>query len=115
MHPRMDKITTLPDKLSLDWLSAVFARNPDFAFRRIDDEGILMPIRANVGQGSHFYALNPTGVRVWELIDGKKNGAQIRDLLLREFETTPEQLTQDVETFVTLLSKSGGISPAEKK
>ncbi|HLG19103.1 MAG TPA: PqqD family protein [Bdellovibrionota bacterium] len=108
-------MTALPSRPTKNWLSNTLARNPDFVFRRIDDEGILLPIRANVTDDNRLYSLNPTAARIWELMDGTRTGKQIRDLMMEEYETTDEQLTQDIEALVNMLSGVGGVTVGEEK
>ena len=105
----------MPEVSNTKWLDAVLARNPDFAFRQIEDEAILLPIRANVTEDNRLYALNPTGVRVWELIDGKRTGKEIRNILTEEFEIEAGHLTKDVGIFVLMLANVGGIQMGENR
>jgi hypothetical protein len=53
------------------WLEKRYQKNPDMVSRLIGDEFILVPIRRNVADLESVFTLGGTGVRIWELIDGK--------------------------------------------
>jgi hypothetical protein len=85
-------------------LRRLFERNPDFVFRKIADETILVPIKQKVGDLGCLYSLNATAARIWELLDGTRDLQSIRDILIEEFEATEEQVTRDLVAFVEKLS-----------
>ena len=87
----------------------IYCKNPDIVFRKISDELILVPIRQNVGDLESIYTLNETGGRIWELIDGKRNTQQIRDLVASEFEVEPKDAEKDVEEFLRNLAAVSAI------
>ena len=76
------------------------ARNPAFAWRRIADELILVPIRGHAAELSYVYALNETAARIWELIDGEHGRAAICGVLADEFEVTAADAAADLEAFL---------------
>ena len=99
----------MAETAKFDWLSSVLVRNRDFALRKIEDEGILIPIRVNFAEDNRIYNLNPLAVRFWELVDGRRTGTEIRDLLAEEYDVGIERLTEDLETFVRHLLSIQGI------
>jgi hypothetical protein len=53
--------------------------------------------------------LNEVGARIWELIDRGRSVQQIEQLLLEEFDTTPEQLEEDLLRVLDQLQELGAI------
>lgn len=52
-----------------------------------------------------YNILNPVGTRVWDLIDGKRDVAEIVRLIRDEFDVTPEEAEADVTDFLEDLRK----------
>lgn len=82
-----------------------FKKSEDIVFRKIADEMILVPIRNKVGDLQSIYTLNEVGARIWELIDGKRVVSEIKEIILKEFQATPEQIEEDLEEFLQKLKK----------
>ena len=80
----------------MDFLNTVYKKSDSIVSRRIADEFILVPIRQNVGDLESIYTLNETAARIWELIDGKMKVGEIREKMVEEFETTPEEAQKDI-------------------
>jgi len=89
-----------------------YVRDPDFVFRRIADEVVLLPVRRNMGDLESIYTLNDVGARVWELIDGHRTLADLRDAVVAEFDVTPERAEADVEVFLARLLDIGALRAA---
>ena len=47
-------------------LGDVYKRQPDFIFRRIIDETILVPVHRNLAEMDCIYTLNELGAALWE-------------------------------------------------
>jgi hypothetical protein len=77
--------------------------------RRIADECLLVPIRHQVADLHYIYVLNPVANRIWELLDGRRTLAQVRDELLEEFEVSPRELEQDLRELIGQLLEMGSI------
>ena len=89
-----------------------YCKNPDIVFRRIADELILVPIRQSAGDMGNIYTLNEVGARVWELIDGKRTVREIQELIVNEFEVSPESAEEDLKEFLRSLESIQGIKEA---
>jgi len=50
-----------------------------------------------------------SGGRIWELIDRNRSVQQIEQLLLEEFDTSPEQLEEDLLRLLDQLQELGAI------
>lgn len=93
-------------------LAHFYRRNPDFVFRQIADEMILVPIKQKVADLECLYSLNLTAARIWDLLDGTLDLASIRDALTSEFDTGEEDLTAHLLTFVEQLKEIGAVAEA---
>jgi len=88
----------------------VYKKNPNFVARKIDDEIILVPITKDAADFEAIYNLNnPVSVKLWELIDGKRNIEKIEEKVLEEFEVKPEKLEKNIKEFMGDLKKIGAI------
>ncbi len=90
-------------------LSSSYCRNPDFVFRQIADEMILVPIKQTFDDSDSLYSLNATAGRIWGLLDGTRDLAGIRDVLASEFDVKDEDLTAHMLTFVEQLMGIGAV------
>ena len=77
-------------------LEKQYFRNEQFISRQIADEFLLIPVANQLNGENQLFVLNEVGARIWELIDGGRSVQQIEQLLLEEFDTTPEQLEEDL-------------------
>ena len=83
--------------------------NEQFVSRQIADEFLLIPISRQLNRDNWLFVLNEVGARIWELIDRGRSVQQIEQLLLEEFETTPEQLEEDLLRLLDQLQELGAI------
>ena len=88
-----------------------YQKDPNIVSRRIANEFILVPIRHKVGDLESIYTLNEVAARIWELIDGKRNTEQIRNIIIDEFQVSPEEAEQDLSEFIHKLEQIEGIRP----
>ncbi len=80
----------------MNFLDKVYSKSDSIVSRKIADEFILVPIRQNVGDLESIYTLNETAARIWELIDGKMKVEEIKEMIVEEFEVTPEEAEKDL-------------------
>ncbi|MBU4251569.1 MAG: PqqD family protein [Candidatus Omnitrophica bacterium] len=78
----------------------VLTKNSDMVTRAIEDETILLPIYKTSDEINCIYTLNKVASRIWELIDGKKTLAGIKRQVLKEFDTTPEEVDKEMKKFL---------------
>ena len=86
-----------------------YDKSSSIVARKIAGELILVPIRKTVGDIDSIYALNDVGRRIWELLDGEKSVAEIRDTIVAEFETTHEEAEADLLEFLQGLEQVGAV------
>jgi hypothetical protein len=107
-------VAGVPEEERWAWLEKRYRKNPDMVSRLIGDEFILVPIRRNVADLESVFTLGGTGVRVWELIDGRLTGRELCDRIVEEFEVEPEQAEADVLEFLRELQEIDGIVIAQE-
>ncbi len=90
-------------------LDSSYARDPDFVFRRIADEVILLPIKKNLGDLESIFTLNEVAARAWELLDGRRTLGEIRDVIVAEFEVALETAELDLGEFLGRLEEIGAV------
>jgi hypothetical protein len=95
-----------------DFLAQRFAPDPTFVYRRIADECLLVPIRQKVADLQYIYVLSPVANRIWELLDGMRTLAEVRDQLLEEFEVSLGELEQDLREFIAQLQDIDAVREA---
>ncbi|MEA3560589.1 MAG: PqqD family protein [Candidatus Omnitrophota bacterium] len=93
----------------MNYLDRCYRKDPDIVSRKIADEYILVPIRHNVGDLESIYTLNEVSARIWELIDGKRNIGKIKDMIVEEFEVSPEEAEKDISKLLQKLEEIKGI------
>jgi hypothetical protein len=90
-----------------------FKRNENFVFRRIENETILVPIKDDVGDMNCIYNLNELGAFIWENIKCKNSVADLKKMIISEFEVSESQAEADLNEFVSDLREIEAIVPAE--
>lgn len=93
----------------MEYLNQRPQKTEDVVSRKIEDQFILIPIRSNVADLDSIYTLNETSTRIYELIDGERTLAQIRDALAKEYEVSREDLAEDIWQMVKQLESIGSI------
>lgn len=90
-----------------------YQKDPNIVSRMIGDEIILIPIKQKLADVNAMYLLrDDVSVRIWELIDGRRNIREIEDIISNEFEVDPEQAKKDISKFLKQLEKIGGVIDA---
>lgn len=77
----------------------IFKKNPRIVVRKIEDETILMPLYRNSKEIDCIYTLNEDGAFIWNSINGKRTVAQIKKMILKEFETTEAKMERHLTLF----------------
>lgn len=90
-----------------DRLDSRFAKDSSIVSRKIAGEFILVPIRRKAADLESIFTLDEVGARIWELVDGEKRVAEIRDTLVEEFEVSHEEAEKDLVGFLQQLEEAG--------
>lgn len=88
----------------------ILQKNPDMVTRVIEDETILMPVYKTSNEINCIYTLNKVATEVWNLIDGKMSLAGIKGAILQRFDTTPQEVEQEMEGFLKDLKEIKAIT-----
>lgn len=88
---------------------ALYERNPDFIFRKIIDEFILVPIHQDVADMDCIYTLNNVGAFVWEQLAQNVSQIELQAALLEEFDAEPAVLAADLENFLNEMTDIGAL------
>jgi hypothetical protein len=89
-----------------------YDRNPDFIFRTIVDEAVLVPIRRQVADMDCIYTLNSVGAFVWERLDGEATFAALQSAIVDRFDVEPGVAAADLREFLQGLEGIGAIRRA---
>ena len=88
-----------------DPFDRVYHKDPTIVARQIAGEMILVPIRQNMGDLELIYLLNETALFAWQLLDGNKTLADIRNQIVLEFEVDEQQAGNDLLDLFTDLER----------
>jgi hypothetical protein len=77
--------------------------------REVAGEQILVPIQRRDAESAAIFVLNETGSRIWDLMDGQRSLAEIRDALAEEYDVEPAAVGSDVSEIVGQLEEIGVI------
>jgi Coenzyme PQQ synthesis protein D (PqqD) len=78
------------------------AAAPDVMFQTVGEESVLLNLKTSLYMG-----LDPVGTRMWTLLTDADSIQAAYEVLLAEYEVTPEQLRKDLEEFLDKLSEHG--------
>ena len=76
----------------------------------LSGEAAILNLKSGV-----YYGLNPVGARIWSLIQEPKTVTEIKDTLLLEFDTEPEQCEADLFALLNELLSHGLIEVRNEK
>ena len=88
---------------------AHYEKNPDFIYRKIVDEAILVPIHQDVADMDCIYTLNGIGAFIWEHLDQPSTQTELKAQVMSEYDADPEVLVADLERFLSEMTALGAI------
>lgn len=88
-------------------------RNPDFVFRKVIEETILVPVHMNVAEMDCIYTLNEIGAFIWERLETPLTFTQLQECMLDEYDVPAEVLKPDLQTFLDELLSIGAVKRVE--
>jgi hypothetical protein len=104
------KEKTMENSQKQNATGVVYTKDPNMVARKIADEMVLVPIREGIGDMASINTLNPIGTLIWELLDGVRTVAQVRDAIMASYKVTAEQAEADILEFLSELEHYGIIS-----
>lgn len=77
-----------------------YQRNPDFIYRKIVDESVLIPIHQDIANMDSIFTLNGIGAFIWEQLEQPTTQASLQAAILDEYDANQEVLLADLENFL---------------
>jgi len=94
-----------------------YQKNLSVISKAIGDEVVLLPIQyGNKNKDlEKVYIIRGAGVRIWEIIDGKRPVEAIKKIITREFKVKPQNAKDDITSFLEQLEGKKFIKAAYSK
>jgi len=86
-----------------------YAQNPDFIYRRIVDEMILVPIHQDIADLDCIYSLNSLGAFIWEQLETPATRHELGKAIQAEFDTDERTIQRDLDPFLQEMVLLGAI------
>jgi len=80
----------------------------DHASCELEGEAVVLDLHTGT-----YYGLDPVGTRVWWLLQQPQTFAGVRDVIVDEFDVTPERCERDMAAFLGSLSAHGLLQPSD--
>jgi len=90
----------------------LFTRNPDFIFRRIIDETILVPVHRDLAEMDCIYTLNELGALLWEKLETPASKIELRKAILDNYDAAEETAAADLDRFLEEMQSIGALLKA---
>ena len=97
----------------MDFDNGCFIRNPDFVYRKVIEETILVPVHMDIADMDGIYTLNEIGAFVWEQLGTSLTLDHLQNLVLDQYDVSPEIARSDLMTFLGDLWDIGALQPVE--
>ncbi len=87
--------------------SDTFVRAEDAVSRLVQDETLIVPVRGKVGDLASIFSLKGVGTTVWSALAEPKSLNELTELIVSEYEVSPNQAAADLEALLADLLKHG--------
>lgn len=84
--------------------------HPQVAWRIIDGEAVIV-----LPESEEVNVLNEIGSCIWELVDGMRSVGEITEIIVAEYDITPEEAERDVGEFIQELVENKMLVLANEK
>lgn len=74
----------------------------DHAYCELGGEGVVLHLGTGI-----YYGLDVVGTRVWGLLQQPRSVAELRDLIVDEFDVVPDRCESDLRPFLASLQSHG--------
>jgi len=86
--------------------TGIYAPSEDIVAREIEGELIIVPLVAGIGDmEDELFTLNESGKAIWDLLDGKRDLNGVIAALGENYESSADEIAQDVLGLVEELVK----------
>lgn len=79
---------------------AYFRRNPDFIYREVAGESVLVPTGKAAESFFGIASINSTGAFLWTALEQRRSLEELREIFAREYALEEAQSRQDVTEFI---------------
>jgi hypothetical protein len=79
----------------------------DVLFQELKGEAVLLNLKTGV-----YLGLNQLGTRIWQLLQEDGSLDRAKEVILQEYDVTPEKCAQDLLDLVQQMEKQGLVSAA---
>lgn len=93
----------------MEFLQKRFRKSQKVVGRLIDDEVVIVPVSADLAAKDCIYNLDPAGSAIWQMLDGRKTGEDIRDEMVRTMDVSADVAGRDLADFLQDLRTAGAI------
>ena len=87
----------------------LYQRNPNFIYRNIVGEAILVPMHQDVADMESIYTLNEAGAFIWECLKVPASKAEVQATFLEAYDAEPDIVAADLERFIDELVAIGAL------
>lgn len=87
----------------MDLLRKCFRKSLSIISRPIGEEIVIVPTEGGKQDLEKIYTISGSGVRIWNLIDGKTTLGIVRKILIKEFDVSSEKLEKDLVLIINEL------------
>lgn len=77
-----------------------YERNPDFIYRKIVDESLLVPVHKDVADMDSIFTLNEVGAFIWEQLEEAATHSALETAVLLAYDADPQVLQADLDHFL---------------
>lgn len=77
-----------------------YVRNPDFIYRKIVDESVLVPVHKDVADMDSIFTLNEVGAFIWEQLEEVATRSALETAVLDAYDADPKVLRADLDQFL---------------
>lgn len=86
-----------------------YTRSPDFIFRKIVKEVVLVPVHQSALETDCIYSLNGVGAYIWQTLATPAAESEIVQAVLHEYAVDPSEAASDVRTFLAEMTAIGAL------
>lgn len=74
----------------------------DVLFQELQGEAVLLNLKTGV-----YLGLDRLGTRIWQMLQADGSLNKVSEVILQEYDVTPEKLTQDLVSLVAQMQQQG--------
>ncbi|MEN9518190.1 MAG: hypothetical protein RLZZ381_778 [Cyanobacteriota bacterium] len=90
--------------------STTYKVSTNHLYSEIADEAVILNLESGV-----YYGLNSVGVDIWQWLQQPQTEEKLLDLVLEEYEVTPEQAKQDLQSILKEMLEVGLLEVSEEE